>query len=110
MNSYTRDLTISSGSQATEVFDLGNAKTLAIFFPGTMTGTTVKLKAHKTMADAGSYVARDDGAGDYSITVAAGKCVPLDANSMAIPALRYLSIESQSAEAADRALTVLVKE
>lgn len=103
---FAKTVTITAAGTLSAAADLEGRTPVGVFLPATFTGTV--LNFHTATSLAGTYAEMQDGAGAaYAVTVAAGKYVPLDPSKFA--GMRYLKIESDQTEAADRVITLALR-
>lgn len=102
-------VTIASGQTTSDPIDLAGTDLCGIEFPAAMTGTTLKVQMASSFNGTYKTVQKDEvGGGDYTITVTAGKYVPLI--NLAITAgLRFIKLVSGSTEAADRTIVIAAR-
>jgi hypothetical protein len=113
---YTADLattqplsaTIASGQTTSAEIDLLGGTLVGILFPAAMTGSTLKIQVASASGGTFETLQKDEvGGGDYTITVSAGKAVPLT-NLAVLKGWRFIKLVSGSSEGADRILTLEV--
>jgi len=95
---------IANGTTTSTDVTLGQDNGLAaIVFPGTFTGATVTIQA---ALDGTNFVTVQQvgGGGDYTVTAAAGKAVPVDPRVGKF--LRHIRIVSASNETGDRTVGI----
>lgn len=99
-------VTIASGGTASGAARLDRAVPVGLITPAALTGTALTFQAS---ADGTTYVPVYTTAGAaVSATVAASRYVPLDPATFR--GALYLKVVSGSAEAADRAITLIVQQ
>ncbi len=96
---------ILSGQTVSNAIDLFDAELEAIVTPAALTSTTFTFQASPDGINF-FQVTKEDGT-PYSVTVAASKY--LDIPPRTLSGVRWLKIVAGSAEAADRAITVLTR-
>lgn len=100
------EATIANGQTTSGEVDLKGTTVCGFHIPATFTGTTLKLSAaaendstFRTVMSAGA---------DYSLTVAAGKYVPIE-NLAIVSGLRRIKLISGSSEAAARKIIIATR-
>jgi len=101
-----KTLTIANAATTSDEAALENgASPLGLVFPATFTGATVTLKSRWGAAGSEVVVQQIGGGGDYTVTVAVGKYVPLDPR--VVKGIRNLTIVSSAPEGGARSVGVV---
>ena len=102
---YDLATTIAVGQTDSGAIDLSGLELAGLFIPANFTATSLSIKA--APGGNGTYLAAQDGYGsDYSLTVAAGKYVPVN-NFNVIAGLRFIKITAGTAQASTDAIITL---
>lgn len=102
---YAVDTVIANGQTISGAIDLSGTTLAGIHLPAAFTGTSLSFLAARTFD--GTYQGVYRQGADLSVTVAAGKYVPLNPSDFA--GLQFIKIVSGSTEAAARTLTLAVR-
>lgn len=107
----TKTVTIPAGQTESTTLDLESYTLAAVYMPAVFSGTSLSIKAAPT-PDGTFLPLHTDATGGaaVSIVVAANRCVGIDSSAGALAALRYIRFVSSASEAADRTLTLLLKQ
>jgi hypothetical protein len=94
----------TSGTVSTNIVGTEDTQLMGVEFPAAMTGTSMTFTGSRSSD--GTYVTITDvgGASNYSITVSAGKFVPVDPRVFST--YPFVRLVSGSAEAAERTIVV----
>ena len=103
---HTRTVTIASGDTASGAVDLLAESLFNVFIPSSFTGTALTFQVATAVDGTFVTLTNEDGT-DYSVTVAASKCVVVDPQIFA--GVRFLKIVSDAAEGGDRTLTLATR-
>jgi hypothetical protein len=102
---YDLSTTISVGQTDSGVIDLSGLELVGLFIPSNFTATSISIQAAPAIN--GTYVQAQDGYGsNYSLSVAAGKYVPIN-NFNIIAGLRFIKLTAGAAQASTDALITL---
>lgn len=100
------EATIANAATTSDEIDLKGTTICGLHIPAAFTGTTIKISAaaendstFRTVMSAGA---------DYSLTVAAGKYVPIE-NLAIVSGLRRIKLISGSSEAAERKIIIATR-
>lgn len=97
--------TIAVSATTSDTVDLGGCSLIGIFTPSSITGTALKFRP---VNDSGTDVPLyTTGGSEVSYTVAASRYMPIDPDTFR--GIQKLKLVSGSAEAAERAITLVVK-
>ena len=107
MERAIKTFTIANGEQTSGELSMGLGQLLGLFMPGTFTGTAITFLASDTSG--GTFVDVYDvgGASAYSLTVAAGRFVPVDPRVFV--GFAFIKIKSGSAEGGARSVKASVR-
>jgi len=102
MERTIKTFAIANGQQTSQEIATGQGQLLGLFLPAAFTGTAITFLASD--ASGGTFVDVYDvgGASAYSVTVAAGRFVPLDPRVFV--GCAFVKIKSGTAEAAARSV------
>jgi hypothetical protein len=102
---YTIDTVIANGQATSGTIDLSGTTLAGIHLPASFTGSSLSFLAARTFD--GTYQGVYRQGADVSVTVAAGKYIPLNPADFA--GLQFIKIVSGSTEVAARTLTLAVR-
>ncbi len=109
IDSYDLIAVIPNGTAVSQQIDLAGNSLCGLFIPASFTGTTIKISVATASGGAASIVQKDEvGGGDYTITVATGKYVPIT-NLAILAGARFITLTSSANEAASRSITLAVR-
>jgi hypothetical protein len=109
IDSYDLTGAIPSGQTTTPEIDLAGNALVGFFFPAAFTGATLTITAASASGGTFLLVQKDEaGGGAYTVTVTAGKYVPVT-NLAIVAGLRFIKLVSASSEGADRIITLAVR-
>jgi hypothetical protein len=98
--------TIANGQTTSGIIDLAGCSICGFHMPAAFTGTSLKILT--ATSSGGTFQNVLEQGIDYSITVAAGKYVPIE-NLAIVAGIKFIKIVSGSAEGADRVITLAVR-
>jgi len=107
MERTIKTFAIANGQQTSQEIATGQGQLLGLFMPATFTGTAITFLASDTTG--GTFVDVYDvgGASAYSVTVAAGRFIPLDPRVFV--GCAFVKIKSGSAEGGARSVKASVR-
>ena len=109
IDSYDLVAVIPNGTALSQQIDLAGNSLCGLFIPSTFTSSSLKILTATTSGGTNCTVQKDEvGGGDYTITVSAGKFVPIT-NLAVLAGARFITLSSSSNEAADRSVTLAVR-
>lgn len=97
---------IAQSNQISDIVDCQGASPVGMVIPSAVTGTSISFFASLDAAPNTFMQMTDAGGTDISVGVTANRYIPLDPSLFA--GVQYLQIKSNSAEAADRLLQVIM--
>ena len=109
IDSYDLTAVIPNGTATSQQIDLAGNTLCGLFMPAAFTGTTIKIQVASTSGGTVSTVQKDElGGGDYTITVTAGKYVPIS-NLGLLSGARFITLLSSANEGAARSVLLAVR-
>ena len=109
VDSYDLTAIIPNGTALSQQIDLAGNSLCGLFIPSAFTSTSIKILAASTSSGTNCTVEKDElGGGDYSMSVVAGKYIPVT-NLSILAGVRFITLSSSSNEAADRSITLAVR-
>jgi hypothetical protein len=105
----SRSLTVSSGGTTSAAFGVGDYTIAGVITPSALTSTAITFTASDTFGGTYAPVYDSDG-NQVSLSAAASRAIGLSgAEADALAPFKWLKLVCGSAEAADRAITVVLK-